>query len=196
MVDHRICRVTLKVRILQEDIHSLTSSKFMDLSVKIIHKQKCTVFSYEDDLLVASEMQLGNKNGAKLCISEYTGHNVWTRAIWYHVRKENIKTAIVPETRMKSVWNELTVICSSVVKYKQMNQFCQNLINTWWFVHFQLFYSNFNLIRTRLRYQLLICMYFCLPNIAKPMDIKKLREVILLTMWNSVSRSPFSSLPS
>jgi len=55
------------------------------------------------------------------------------------------------------------------------NQFCWDLINTWWFVSFHLF-SHLNLKRTWLRHYWFCYAYFCVPNITNSMYIPQLRE--------------------
>jgi hypothetical protein len=52
------------------------------------------------------------------------------------------------------------------------------LIDTWWFVTFKLFNSQFNFQGTWLRHYWCHCVYFWLPNITNPMYIQYLGEIV------------------
>ena len=66
------------------------------------------------------------------------------------------------------------------------NQFCWDLINTWWFVSFHLS-SHLNLKSTWLRHCWFCCAYFCLPNIINSIYIPQLREMVPPPNQNTVT---------
>jgi len=66
-----------------------------------------------------------------------------------------------------------------------LDSFYRNLIKTWRFRSFQLFSSSFILVRTKLKYQWLSCVYFRLPDIDNPMYIQWLTKLILPFFQNT-----------
>lgn len=60
-------------------------------------------------------------------------------------------------------------------------QLCCNFITTWEFIPFQLSNSHHSNKNTRHKYWWYSCMYFNLPNILNPINIKQLTDVISST---------------
>ena len=84
-----------------------------------------------------------------------------------------------------SLWSQ------SELFYPYFNQFCWDLINTWWFVLF-----GFSVSISTSKALSSGTSGSTLPNIINPMHIQKLQETITSSariLWESVTKSPFSS---